>query len=432
MEQKTISLKELKKRKFLLVLPVLALPFITVLFWSFSGGERTKEVSDQESKKGFNSVLPIPKFKEDATLDKMSYYDQASTDSIKHLEQFRKDPYYSQIAFQDSVQGLEGEAIVSRFRKGKMALNAKSDQDANQEKLYQKLAALQKTISQPISPMNQEQDLREFKNYGSSDQQSAQMKNLEQLISTISTPQEPDPELKELGNMLENILDIQHPERVQQKLKESSQGKKGKVFAVEKTAKENNISSLQGDEGNRNSTAKKPLASNSFYALAEEEVTEEKQNAIAAVMHQTQTIVSGSTVKLRLSDAVFIEGVQIPKNSFLYGIAALKGERLEVRISNIAYKNSIFPVTLSLYDTDGIEGIYIPGALNRDVAKASGDRSLSTLGMTGLNDSWGAQAADMGIQAAKGLMSKKVKLIKVVVKAGYQVLLYDEHQKKIP
>jgi len=27
--------------------------------------------------------------------------------------------------------------------------------------------------------------------------------------------------------------------------------------------------------------------------------------------------------------------------------------------------------------------------------------------------------------------SKKVKLIKVVVKAGYQVLLYDEKQKKL-
>ena len=39
--------------------------------------------------------------------------------------------------------------------------------------------------------------------------------------------------------------------------------------------------------------------------------------------------------------------------------------------------------------------------------------------------------AGMGIEAAKSLMSKKVKLIKVVVKAGYQVLLYDEKQKNL-
>jgi hypothetical protein len=47
-----------------------------------------------------------------------------------------------------------------------------------------------------------------------------------------------------------------------------------------------------------------------------------------------------------------------------------------------------------------------------------------------LDDSWGAQAAGVGIEAAKTLFSKKAKLIKVVVKAGYQVLLHDEQQKQ--
>ena len=63
------------------------------------------------------------------------------------------------------------------------------------------------------------------------------------------------------------------------------------------------------------------------------------------------------------------------------------------------------------------------------MAKASADRSIQTLGVTSLSDSWGAQAVGVGVEAAKGLFSKKVKLIKVVVKAGYQVLLYDEKQK---
>jgi len=41
--------------------------------------------------KGFNSNLPIPRFK-DSSFDKMSYYDQAAVDSIKLLEQIKKDP----------------------------------------------------------------------------------------------------------------------------------------------------------------------------------------------------------------------------------------------------------------------------------------------------------------------------------------------------
>jgi hypothetical protein len=84
---------------------------------------------------------------------------------------------------------------------------------------------------------------------------------------------------------------------------------------------------------------------------------------------------------------------------------------------------------LSVYDMDGMVGIYIPGAISRDVAKASADRSMQTLGVASLDDSWGAQAAGVGIEAAKSFLSKSVKLVKVVVKAGYQVLLRDEKQK---
>jgi len=42
----------------------------------------------------------------------------------------------------------------------------------------------------------------------------------------------------------------------------------------------------------------------------------------------------------------------------------------------------------------------------------------------------GAQAASAGIETARDLISKKVKLVKVTVKAGYQVLLRDEKQKQ--
>jgi hypothetical protein len=64
------------------------------------------------------------------------------------------------------------------------------------------------------------------------------------------------------------------------------------------------------------------------------------------------------------------------------------------------------------------------------VAKSSADRSVQTLGVTTLSDSWGAQAAGAGIEAAKGLFSRKVKLIKVTLKAGYSILLRDEKQKE--
>ena len=125
-----------------------------------------------------------------------------------------------------------------------------------------------------------------------------------------------------------------------------------------------------------------------------------------------------------------MDGTRIPSNTFIYGVAALKGERLTVKVTSIRHGNSLFPVDLSVHDLDGLDGIFIPGAINRDVAKASADQSMQSLGVTTLDDSWSSQAAGAGIEAAKTLFSKKVKLVKVVVKSGYQVLLKDKKEKK--
>jgi conjugative transposon TraM protein len=427
MEEKIVSLKESKKRKMLLMLPLITFPFLTFLFYSLGGGRMESKMAGNDDRKGFNFKLPLPKFKEDSALDKMSYYDQAAVDSIKLREQIKKDPNYSDNKIsEDKGDSFSTNDFESRMLpKNRSAFNSQSFQDRNEQKVYEKLRALENIISQPAVPAYG-QDMREFENYGTSRGESEDIKKLEGLMSAMSAQQEPDPELQQLGGMLENILDIQHPQRVQERLKQTSESKKGQIYSVQKKEAENNISSLQ-----QNADSQISLKTNEFYSLDEAQPAEEVQNSIEAVVHQTQTIVNGSVVKLRLTNDIFLQGTIIPRNTFLYGMAALKGERLEVKITNIQYNNSIFPVELAVYDMDGIDGIYIPGAINRDVAKASADRSIQTLGLTGISDSWGAQAAGMGIEAAKSLMSKKVKLIKVVVKAGYQVLLYDEKQKNL-
>lgn len=75
---------------------------------------------------------------------------------------------------------------------------------------------------------------------------------------------------------------------------------------------------------------------------------------------------------------------------------------------------------------DGLAGIHIPGAITRDVAKQSADNSLQMMELTTLDPSLKAQATAAGINTAKSLLSRKVKLVKVMVKAGYKVLLKDK------
>jgi hypothetical protein len=88
------------------------------------------------------------------------------------------------------------------------------------------------------------------------------------------------------------------------------------------------------------------------------------------------------------------------------------------------------PVSLHLFDFDGLEGIYIPGAISRDAAKQSGDRAIQGMGISTFNPGIGAQAAGVGIETARNILSRKIRMTKVTVKSGYHVWLLDEKSSK--
>lgn len=425
MKQNTISTKQAKKRQILLFLPLLAIPLITILFYVIGGGQSKALGSGSHSRNGLNFKLPLPQFREDSALDKMSYYDQAAADSIKWQLQLKKDTNSNKEILQESLSGFAPRDFAAPYsRKAKAGFGVSGIQNTSEQKVYEKLHALQRAIKDPLASYGNGQDMREFENYGAATGVSDEIKNLQEMLSARDDSPDPDPELKELGAMLENILDIQHPLRVEERLKESAASRKGKIYTVKRKESPDNTSSLKV-----HTPTSSPVGTNAFYTADQSLEPEQQSNSIQAVIHQTQTLVNGSMVKLRLQGDIMLQGMIVPRNTFLYGTASLNGERLEVEINNIQFQNSIFPVQLALYDLDGIKGIYIPGAISRDVAKASADRSVASLGLTGLSDSWQSQAAGMGMEAAKSLMSRKMKLIQVVVKAGYQVLLYDEKQK---
>lgn len=430
MEEKKKSPKMLRQRKILLVMPLVVLPFLTILFWVLGGGKKDAANASVVEEKGFNIKLPDANLREGLNLDKMHYYDQATLDSIKLEELIKKDPNYLSQSFQeDSIEtgGISTNRIPSG--KGPTGLNALMYRDPNEMKVHEKLEALQRVINAPIAP-SPSRNLKNFASLKANALQSEDVDKMEEMMESMNTQNnEPGPELKQLSGMLESILDIQHPDRVKEKLRKVSESKRGQVFSITTSKLEDNISSLQTISSDGAVSGTK-LKGNTFYALDDPATVDYVQNAITAVMHETQTIVNGSTIKLRLSHAIFINGVEIPKNNFLFGIASLQGERLQIKINSIRYENSLFPVDLTVYDLDGLIGIYMPGAINREVAKASADRAVQTLGVASLDNSWGAQAAGVGIEAAKTLFSKKAKLIKVVVKAGYEVLLRDENQKQ--
>ncbi len=73
----------LKKRKFMLALPVLIVPFLTMGFWA-AGGGKGKQKTVLLAKQGLNTKLQDARLKDDHSLNKLSFYELAQKDSQKY------------------------------------------------------------------------------------------------------------------------------------------------------------------------------------------------------------------------------------------------------------------------------------------------------------------------------------------------------------
>jgi conjugative transposon TraM protein len=416
------SAKFLRQRKMMLVIPVLIIPFVTMGFWALGGGQGQTKNNLAENNKGLNLQLPDANLKDDKNADKLSFYNEADADSLKRDELLRNDPYYNDsiINRRNTIMSDTGNLLsTTPVYSGLNQSPYNKTVDANEQRIYQKINEINKQINQPdvsSQPLANSNQLNQMND--SDGQFSTEFDRLQNMMQQMNGNTDSDPEMKQLNGTLEKILDIQHPDRVKEKLKEKSLKNKEQVFIVSKQFVKNNISLLDTGKSKKN-------AENKFFGV-EEDADSEEQNTVEAVVHQTQTLVNGAVVKIRLLNDIYLNGSLVPKGNFVFGIAELNDERLEISINSIRNNNSLFPVKLEVFDMDGLPGIYIPGAISRDVAKQSADNGLQLMELTSVDPSFKAQAAATGINAAKSLLSKKVKQVKVIVKAGYKILLKDK------
>ena len=159
-----------------------------------------------------------------------------------------------------------------------------------------------------------------------------------------------------------------------------------------------------------------------------------EKNTISACVHTRQTVTDGQTVRFRLLEPMLVSGKEIPRNTSVVGVAKIQGERLNILISSLEYHGNIIPVELAVYDTDGQAGIFIPGSMERSAAKeiVAGMGTSAGSSMNFSTDAGAQLADDLGkglIQGTSQYFSKKMRTVKVHLKAGYKVLLYQPDNK---
>ena len=175
-------------------------------------------------------------------------------------------------------------------------------------------------------------------------------------------------------------------------------------------------------------------ASDYFNTLA---VNEREPKLIKAIIDENIKAVDGSRVRLRLLDDVEINECVVKRGSYLYAtMSGFSSGRVKGNITSILIEDELVKVSLSLYDTDGMEGLYVPNSQFRETGKdvasgaVSGNLNMNTGAYGNSLSQWGMQTATNAYQKTSNAISKAIKKNKVKLKYGTFVYLVNGREKQ--
>ena len=198
MEQQTEQLK--RKRKLLLVLPLLLLPFITLAYWRLKADKTNNQQTSKIPSRALTPSLPGAKLKNVKPENKLSLYEDQKRDSATVKAHSPLQPAMVRINAlgMDQYNRRAVRYQVIRLPLSMKVRSIKSWREINRQ------------INRPepetgLCSIIMLHPMRQAKRYAD---------KLQKLMNTMNTKNAEDPEMKQLNGMLEKIMDIQHPERV--------------------------------------------------------------------------------------------------------------------------------------------------------------------------------------------------------------------------
>lgn len=168
-----------------------------------------------------------------------------------------------------------------------------------------------------------------------------------------------------------------------------------------------------------------------FYTVGSSEELVQPKNSVKACVHEEQTVIGETGVRLRLMEAARTPTFTIPQGTIITALAKFQGGRLQLKITSMELNGNVIPVDISIYDLDGQQGLYVPFSAEMNaLTEMAGNMSQTSGTSVMLTQNAGQQvAADLSrgvVQGISGYFSKKVRTPKVTLKAGHQVFLVSK------
>ena len=194
------------------------------------------------------------------------------------------------------------------------------------------------------------------------------------------------------------------------------------------------VSSQDGEEGATLVVKRIMQSSDYFHTVSE---NDPQPDLIKAIIDENIKAVDGSRVRLRLLDDVQIGNLMMPKGSYLYAeMNGFSGQRVKGTVKSLLLYDEIVRVSLSLYDTDGLEGLYVPRSTFSETAKdvASGavgsTMSMNRGGYENSLSQWGMQAIQNAYQRTTSAVGKAIRRSSATLKYGTFVYLVNGRETR--
>ncbi|WP_165044656.1 conjugative transposon protein TraM [Dysgonomonas sp. ZJ709] len=420
--------QKLKKYSVFVLMAIIDIGSLWLIFKP-SDADKAKEQVGM----GFNSDIPDPKA--DGIIgDKKDAYEQ------EQMQQRQKDRMQSLEGYADILENSKNERVsidltdkpeqkkVQSAPKAPINNSVSAYQDINKTlgNFYEKpkddpeKAELKKRLDELEAKQNEKSDKQ-----SAMDEQLALMEKSYQLAAKYmpqgqsqSEPFQDQP--TSTGN--ESLS-----KKIVKGTSNNSNNGKTKISPV-RQLQQQTVSALAQNISNEELFVQYDQARNAGFITMDAKEGVSEKNTISAIVDNDQTVVDGQSVRLRLTEPLMAGSTVIPENTIITGMAKVQGERLDIMISNMEHQGTIIPVEMTVFDSDGQRGIYIPGSLEMNAVKEIAANMGSSAGTSFTMAQSASQqiASDLTkgvIQGASAYMQKKIRQIKVTLKSGYRVML---------
>lgn len=398
--------EQIRRRKMALVVPIFILITAVFIYYIFFGlGKKTEDTQNELD--GINTEIPDPRQIEIPD-DKRKAYEEENLRTLQQNRVRNLNDFY----FNKKDSAVSGKTVVIDQIHSNREANRKKDPLLESNQAY-------KEVTKQINSFYQEPV----------DEKPSEVKMLEQEIeelrNELNSRNQTDPtEIMERGYQMAAKYLLPKEEK--------PTAQKQDKFTVKVSKKtDNTVSFLPQEKSHKKFIEEYTIPRNYGFNTVAESNEEIATNTIRACIHENQTVINGSRVKIRLLENILVDNVEIPQNSIVYGTAQISHERLTISVPYIEFGNRIFPVELSVFDTDGNKGIHAPGTLEITAAK----EALANLGQGAgqsisiardAKQQLAMDASKIVVQAGSQYLGKKMREVKVNLKAGYQILLVTE------